>query len=378
MEKPKVSIAQCESYDLEEVRKRLSLMLNPLGGMRSYIKKGEKVLLKPNLLKASSPEKAVTTHPAVMEAVVLEVQKAGGVAHIGDSPGIGNMKKIFDVTGMSAVAERTGARLIEFNESIEVKTAAGATFKSLEISKDVIEADKVINLPKVKTHAQMYVTLGVKNCFGCVVGKRKPQWHFKAGVTREYFANLLLDIFDVVQPTLTITDGITAMEGNGPGGGDPRDVGFLFASSNALAMDRVITDVLGLRAMDVPLFHAARKRGYLGVDVENIDVVGAEISEIRMKSFKPPKIVDMMFGPPFLRRYFKKAVTARPDINHDECTLCMDCVKTCPTDVMSAKDGKIDVFYRDCIHCFCCQEICPHGAIVPKQGWLLKMIGGKS
>ena len=378
MEKSKVSITQCDSYDLTGVCEGLSRILDPLGGMSSYIEKGDKVLLKPNLLKASSPEKAVTTHPAVMEAVVLEVQKAGGIALIGDSPGIGNMKKIFDVTGMSSVAERTGAKLIEFNESVEVKTAEGATFKSLEISKNVIEADKVINLPKVKTHAQMYITLGVKNCFGCVVGKRKPQWHFKAGVTREYFANLLLDIFDAVQPALTIADGITAMEGNGPGGGDPRDVGFLFASSNALAMDRVITDVLGLKARDVPLFHAARKRGFAGVDVEDIDVIGAEISDIRMNGFKPPKIIDMMFGPPFLRRYFKKAVTARPDINHDECTLCMDCVKTCPTDVMSAKEGKIDVFYRDCIHCFCCQEICPHGAIVPKQGWLLKMIGGKS
>ncbi|MBE9503950.1 MAG: DUF362 domain-containing protein [Proteobacteria bacterium] len=378
MDRPKVSIFECLHYDPAQVADSLSRLLTSLGGMSRYVREGERVLLKPNLLKASPPDKAVTTHPVIIEAVVREVQKAGGIPLIGDSPGIGSMKKIFDVTGMSDVAERTGARLVEFNESVEVKTAEGSTFKSLELSKDVIEADKVINLPKVKTHAQMYVTLGVKNCFGCVVGKRKPQWHFKAGVTREYFANLLLDIYNAVQPTLTIADGITAMEGNGPGGGDPRDVGLLFASSNALAMDRVITDVLGLRERDVPLFHAARKRGYAGVDIEDIDVMGADISDMRMKGFKPPKIIDMMFGPPFLRRYFKKALTARPDINHDECTLCMDCVKTCPTDVMSAKEGKIDIFYRDCIHCFCCQEICPHGAIVPKQGWLLKMIGGKS
>ncbi len=378
MDRPKVSIFECLHYDPAQVADSLSRLLTSLGGMSRYVREGERVLLKPNLLKASPPDKAVTTHPVIIEAVVREVQKAGGIPLIGDSPGIGSMKKIFDVTGMSDVAERTGARLVEFKESVEVKTAEGSTFKSLELSKDVIEADKVINLPKVKTHAQMYVTLGVKNCFGCVVGKRKPQWHFKAGVTREYFANLLLDIYNVVQPTLTIADGITAMEGNGPGGGDPRDVGLLFASSNALAMDRVITDVLGLRERDVPLFHAARKRGYAGVDIEDIDVMGADISDIRMKGFKPPKIIDMMFGPPFLRRYFKKALTARPDINHDECTLCMDCVKTCPTDVMSAKEGKIDIFYRDCIHCFCCQEICPYGAIVPKQGWLLKMIGGKS
>lgn len=377
MKKPEVSITRCSDYETDRVSDAISKLLEPFGGMGLFVKKGERVLLKPNLLKASSPEKAVTTHPAVVEAVVREVQKAGGIPLIGDSPGIGKMKKVFDTTGMTGVAERTGAHLVEFRESVEVRTGEDATFKSLEIAKEVIEADQVINLPKVKTHAQMYMTLGVKNCFGCVVGKRKPQWHFKAGVTREHFADLLLDIYNTVNPALTVADGIVAMEGNGPGSGDPRSVGLLFASTDALAMDRVIVKTLGLRERDVPLFHSARRRGMSGINLDDTEIIGPELSAVKVNDFSPPKIVDMMFGPPFLRRYFKDAVTAKPWIDHGRCTLCMDCVRTCPTEVMSVREKRIDIFYRDCIHCFCCQEVCPEGAITPKQGWLLRLIGGR-
>ena len=376
--KPIVSITQCPDYDQKRIEKSLEILLEPLGGISTFINKGEKVLLKPNLLKASSPEKAVTTHPALVEAVVKSVQAAGGIVFIGDSPGIGKMNKIFDVTGMSAVAKRTGAKLVEFEESIEVNTEEGSIFKTLELSKDVMKADKIINLPKVKTHAQMYVTLGVKNCFGCVVGKRKPQWHFKAGVTREHFANLVLTIYKTVDPVLTIADGITAMEGNGPGSGDPREVGLLFASQNGLAMDRVIVEALGLKERDVPLFQIAKKEEIIGTSIDDIDMRGVDLGEINISNFKPPEIIDMMFGPPFLTKYFKNAVTAKPNIDHDKCTLCLDCVKTCPTEVMSVKDKKIDIFYGDCINCFCCQELCPEGAITPKQGWLLKILGRKS
>ena len=375
--KPVVSIEKCERYDLAEVSESLENLLAPHGGIGAFVKEGERVLLKPNLLKASPPGKAVTTHPVFVEAVVRAVQSVGGAVVIGDSPGIGNMKKIFDATGMWGVAERTGAELIELENSTVIEMPEGATFKTLEISKEVLDADKVINLPKVKTHAQMYVTLGVKNCFGCIVGKRKPQWHFKAGVTREYFAELILDIYDAVSPVLNIADGILAMEGNGPGSGDPRHAGLIFASPDALAMDRIITEVLGLDAKEVPIFHAAEKRGLKGVRPEGIEVAGAPLEDVRVKGFSPARVIDMMFGPPFLRRYFKEAVTAKPVIDHGKCTLCGDCVKTCPTEVMKVKDKKIDIYYRDCIHCFCCQEICPEGAISPKQGWLLRLVGGR-
>lgn len=378
MSKDKVSIIKCSSYNEKLVRDQLNNLLAPLGGIKAFIKKGDKVLIKPNLLKASPPEKAVTTHPALVEAVVREVQAAGGIATIGDSPAIGKADKVFQDTGMTEVSLRTGAKLVEFKDSVDAKTCKGSNFKSLEISRDVIEADKVINLPKIKTHAQMYVTLGVKNCFGCIVGKRKPQWHYKAGVSREHFANLLLDIYHMVNPVLTIADGIIAMEGNGPGSGDPRNMGLLFASSNSIAMDRVITEVLGLNQKEVPLFHVAIKRGFISSKTENTAILGPPIQDLKINNFKPPEIIDLMFGPPFLRHYLKNAMTAKPKVDHDICTLCMDCVKTCPVEVMSVKKKKIDIYHDECINCFCCQEVCPHGAITPKQGWLLKLLRKES
>jgi len=378
MTEESISIAKCSSYKDQEVRESLLKLLDPLGGMKSYINKGDRVLIKPNLLKPATPEKAITTHPALVEAVVREVQAVGGIVSIGDSPGIGKMNKVFEETGMTEISVKTGATLVEFKDSLEEKTCKGSHFKSLKISKDVILADKVINLPKVKTHAQMYVTLGVKNLFGCIVGKRKPQWHYKAGVSREHFANLLLDIYNLVNPVLTIADGVVAMEGNGPGSGDPRHVGLLFASSNAIAMDRVITEVLGLKQKEVPLFHAAMKRGFVSPNTGDARIFGPSISELKINNFNPPEIIDLMFGPPFMRRYLKSAMTAKPKVDHHACTLCMDCIKTCPVEVMSVKEKKIDIFHDDCINCFCCQEICPHGAITPKQGWLLKLLRKKN
>jgi len=378
MKLKKISISQCPDYNFEKVSAAVADILRPLGGMGAFVERGDKVLIKPNLLKASAPEKAVTTHPAVVEAVVNQVQRAGGRVLIGDSPGIGKIEKIFNVTGIADVARRTGSELVEFKESVEVALSKGSTYSNIEIAKNIVEADKVINLPKIKTHAQMCVTLGVKNCFGCVVGKRKPQWHFEVGESRERFADLLLDIYGIVSPCLTIADGITAMEGNGPGGGDPRDLGLLFASADTLEMDRVISHVLGVREGDVPLFYSARKRGYITPGFEGMEIIGPDIADIRVKDFKLPKVVDMMFGPPFLRRSFRRAVTARPDIDHRLCTLCRDCVNTCPANVMKVASAKVKINYQDCIHCFCCQEICPKGAITAKQGWLLRLFGDRS
>ncbi len=380
MNRKTISIRRCADYNIENVSSAVSKALEPLGGMGAFVKNGDKVLIKPNLLKASAPDKAVTTHPAMVEVVVNEVHQAGGRALVGDSPGLGKIENIFNLTGMTGVAQRTGAELVEFKESVKAKGRAKSDFSNIEIAKNVVDADRVINLPKIKTHAQMTITAGVKNCFGCVVGKRKPQWHFKAGVSRERFADLLIDIFNAVNPCLTIADGVTVMEGNGPGSGDPRELGLIFASADTLGLDRVISYLLGFRESDVPLFCAARSRGLITSGLECMDIAGpdptaAGLTDLRLKDFKMPKTVGMMFGPPFLRRTLRKAVTARPDIDSRLCAICMECIKICPAEAMFVKDKTVKIDYEECIRCFCCQEICPKGAITAKQGWLLRLFG---
>src|SRR3990170_873835 len=180
--KPDVVITKCGDYKNEEAYRAIKGAVDLLGGIGAFVKKGERILLKPTLLSAKPSEAAVTTHPAVVRAVIQLVQEAGATPVVGDSPGIGSAEKVAQKCGIAAVAKEFGVEIINLAASTSIENPNGKTFKRLELSKEAIEVDGIINLPKLKTHAQMFLTLGVKNMFGCVVGARKPQWHMAAGV----------------------------------------------------------------------------------------------------------------------------------------------------------------------------------------------------
>src|SRR4030042_5672884 len=217
--KSSVSIVKCQNYDEEKVLSSLRRSIDLIGGIQNFVKKGHHVLLKPNLLYGKSPEKAVTTHPAIVEGVIEIVREAGGVPFIGDSPSVGSLMKTAEKAGIKAVADEMKCPLVEFDKPVLLSKGTGKIFKQLEIEQTVLEAEVIINLPKWKTHAQMLLTLGVKNLFGCIPGPRKALWHLKAGEDRKVFAQILVDIYQMIQPSLTILDGIIGMEGHGPGRG---------------------------------------------------------------------------------------------------------------------------------------------------------------
>ena len=222
-----VVIEKVDSYSPALVQAGLLRLLEPLGGMATFVKPGERVLIKPNMLSAKPPEAAVTTHPELLRAVIGLVQQAGGIALVGDSPGFGTLRSVAKRSGMLRVIEESGAELVEFGEVRTVAT--GGAFKRFEIAAPYLAADRVINLPKLKTHEMMTLTCGVKNLFGILVGAAKPAWHLQAGADRQLFARMLLELYQIRPPELTIVDAITAMEGDGPGSGDPRHVGLLLA-----------------------------------------------------------------------------------------------------------------------------------------------------
>ncbi len=375
--KQEVSILKCNNYDRELVYQTLKKSVDLLGGMGSFIKKGETVLLKPNLLFAKEPEKAVTTHPSVVYAALKLVIDAGGKPLVGDSPGTGNAVKVASKAGIKEVCDRLNVSIIDFKESVEVENPKGRTFKNFTIAKEVRDVDCIINLPKLKTHAQMFLTLGVKNLFGCIVGRRKPQWHFAAGRNRDNFARMLVDLYHLLKPRLTIVDGILAMEGNGPGSGDPRELGLIFASSDCIALDRVITEVLGAKAYDLFTTKVADEDDTGITSLEEIEVKGEKLSNITVRGFKFPPLVnvdDFLPLPAFFAYYFRESFTPKPSIHNKTCTTCKICVDVCPADILSFKDGAIDIDYESCIRCYCCQEICPEGAITVKQGWLGRLL----
>lgn len=369
----KVSLIQSPDYEPARLRRDLIELLEPLGGISAFVNAGERILLKPNLLSAKSPDQAVTTHPALVRAVAELVKEAGGIVLIGDSPGIGGFQRVAEKSGIAAAARDSGATLVEFSESLEL--SGSGTFRRIHLARTYLEADKVINLPKLKTHEMMTMTCAVKNLFGAVVGAEKAGWHLKAGTSREQFARLLLEIYLLKKPALNIVDGIVAMEGNGPGSGDPLRLGVLIAGVNPVAVDLIAGRLAGIPADLLYIEREASAMGLPGSLIEQIEICGPPLEAFQRVPFRLPTGLDVQFGlPGFLKQALKKQLTSFPAADRQKCILCGICRDACPPAAISIKNSALSVDNARCIRCWCCRELCPHDAMRVKQGLLLKAL----
>lgn len=368
-----VSLQALSGYHPEGVREALERLLDPLGGMEHFVKPGQNVLVKPNLLSGKPPEKAVTTHPEIVRQVILMAQQAGGVVSVGDSPGIGKPATVVAKCGILDVIEETGARFAPFDVSVST-SPAGGIFQQLEIASEALAADVIINLPKLKTHQMMGFTGAVKNMFGLVVGMRKARLHLQAGTDKAYFALMLLELAERFPPALSIMDAVVGMEGNGPGSGDPVAIGALLASTTPVALDAAAIELVGLEVSSVWTQKVARKTGRPGTHLDEIVLHGVPLDDLRPPHFRPAVGTDVNFGLPApLRRAFRNSLTARPEIL-PTCRLCGHCIRHCPPQVMTAGRDRVEIDHELCIRCFCCQELCPYNAIATHQSGLLKLV----
>lgn len=369
-----VSIVKCAEYDQEKVFAAVKRAVDLLGGMRSFVKPGDRVLIKPNLLKARPPEDAVTTHPEIVRAVIRLVQEAGGLALVGDSPGLGDLKRVCEKSGILDVIQEEGAVLSEFDEAMTIKNKG--RFQRFEIARAAYEADVIINLPKLKTHGMTLLTGAVKNLFGCIPGKRKVLWHFNTGVNHDAFSLMLVELCALLKPRLTILDAVVGMEGNGPGSGDPRRIGVVLAGNDPVAMDVVSAKIVGVAPELLPLIRAAAKSGIGETRLSHIEVLGERISDVAIQRFRtPPREHAEWRLPEWAKRFFKDALTTRPVIDHQACIQCGLCQGHCPQEAIETVGDKLTIDYRTCIRCFCCQEFCPEGAITVGRGWVLRFYG---
>jgi len=368
-----VSLQKLADYTPGRVAIAIEQLLVPLGGMGNFVKPGQKVLLKPNLLAGKAPEKAVTTHPEIVRAVIRLAQQAGGKVSVGDSPGIGSPENVARKSGILQVIEETGARFAPFEASVKIRPRSG-TFHELEVARDLLDADVVINLPKLKTHQMMGLTCAIKNMFGAVVGLRKPRLHLQAGTDKGFFALMLLELCEQLAPALSIVDAVVGMEGEGPGSGDPVQIGALLAGRNPQAVDTLATELVGLTARQVWTQQKALDTGRPFVNLSQLQLVGTPLEELRVSGFRPAKMTDVNFGlKGVLKNYLKHSLTARPVADPNLCKLCNDCVNHCPPEAMRIENRRLQIDYDRCIRCFCCQELCPHGALVTRQGLLLRL-----
>jgi uncharacterized protein (DUF362 family)/Pyruvate/2-oxoacid:ferredoxin oxidoreductase delta subunit len=334
----------------------IETLLAPLGGMERFVNKQEKVLLKVNLLSAKAPQKAVTTHPEFVRAVAEAVREAGGEPYIGDSPaGLfskRNLKKTYQRSGLENLAK---AEEIPLNFDTGVRPTDIPNGKRLQrspICDYALKADKVIALPKLKTHSFQYLTLACKIMYGAVPGLTKAKYHAQFP-RRGSFADMLLDILTVVKPQLYIMDGIMGMQGQGPGSGDPVKMDLVLASTDSVAMDISVCKILGIEPVAIPVLKRAKIRGLWP---ERIDYPIQRPEDVGFKGFRLPNTADHLLTG-------KKPPRKRPVIT-DKCTACGDCESICPKGAVTVQSRMAEVTYSKCIRCFCCHEVCPEDAIV--------------
>lgn len=364
MSKSRVIIRQA-SYDYEILKPIVFEIADSF--CRDMIRPGSRVVIKPNLLAPAGPDKAMVTHPLVVKAIAEYAIQKGGRVQVSDSQAMGNFERVLNEGGLREALKGFDVEFREFKESVEIDI--GGPFRKIEIARDAIDADLLVNLPKLKTHTQMRMTLGVKNLFGCIVGLRKPEWHLRTGVNRELFASLLVKIHNAVRPAVTILDGILAMEGQGPGkSGTPRELGIIAGSNDATALDITISGILGIEPFSVFTNKAARDMGHIPDDIEVIGEMPA------IENFKSPDITPLVFGPEILHGFMRRHLVQRPLPDVSSCRLCGECWKYCPAKAISRDGSRIQIDYEKCIRCYCCIEVCPHGALETKEPLLGKAL----
>lgn len=376
--KSTVVLLRCDSYDPNAVYDAVQRGVSLLGSMDAFFKRDERILLKPNLLKSAQPDQAVTTHPSVFAAVGRLLQENGFTNLCwGDSPGPGQGKALEKAARVSEIlqaSEELGIPQGDFESGVKVLFPQGRIANSFILCKGVTQADALINLCKMKTHALEKITGAVKNTYGCVYGLNKGTGHAKYP-DADSFAKMLADLNMLVKPRLHIMDGIVAMEGNGPGSGDPVPMNLLLLSSDPVALDSVYCRLVNLDPAEIStnLYGEAYGVGYWRE--EDIEIVSADgvlgMDEVFALYGNPKfRIPDgrSRFGALNKLAVFSRLTSSRPVIVRSRCVKCAVCVESCPLEkkaiAMSPKRGGYPVYdYAKCIRCYCCQELCPHKAI---------------
>ena len=331
-------------------------LLEPLGGMGRFIDKGDRVLLKVNLLSAKDPQKAVTTHPEIVRAVATSVRRAGGHPYIGDSPGgtfsKRTLRKAYKKTGLEALAHEDNIPL-NYDTNVEtLEIPRGRRLKRSPFCRYALDADKIIALPKLKTHSFQYMTLACKIMYGIVPGLTKAKYHAQFP-SRVSFADIMLDILTIVKPNLYIMDGIVGMEGQGPGSGDPVKMDLVLASTDHVAMDISVCRILSIEPVGMPVLKMAKVRGLWP---ERVDYPIQSPEVVAYKGFRLPNTADHLLT--------GKKLPRKSPVITDKCIACGDCERICPKNAVKVQGRMAEVTYSKCIRCFCCHEICPEDAII--------------
>ncbi|MDY0386533.1 MAG: DUF362 domain-containing protein [Methanolobus sp.] len=367
----KVSIVACDDYS--KTREYVEKAIKLIGGLKSIIFKGDRVLLKPNVLAARKPEDAVTTHPSIVAAMCELVQEAGGIPVIGDGSGMihpGATADAFRISGIEDVAKKHDVELINFQTAgyAEIDVPGAMHFPKLHLSKAVMDADVIISLPKMKTHELTYYTGAVKNMFGALPLRTRKEMHLLA--ERKLFGEAVIDLYSIAKPHLAVMDGVVGMEGNGPSHGSPVKTGVIMASYDSVSLDVIASGIMGINPVTVPTTIAALERGF---GEPEPGVIGVNPEDVKI-NYKPSSGGILFNIPPFMTKFFGRYFEIRPKIDTSRCVLCGACAMNCSAHAIEEIDKHLVINKEKCILCYCCRELCPANAVDIEKSLLAKII----
>lgn len=377
MTETKVSIVRAFEYKRDKIYPAIERVLELAGGIRDIIRPGSKVFVKINHLPPPSiSERGIITHPVFAEAVIDYLKQTGADITVGDDIESGEVDG-FDISGFREMCNRAGVRLVNLRErGFTEVSCQGVVLKKAYVSTVALEADMIVNLPKLKTHSLTLFTGGIKNLYGTIPGGLRSRYH---GLYRDrnMFCQMLIDIFSVITPQLNIMDGIVAMEGEGPAAGTLRNVGIILASRDTVALDAVASGVIGLDPMEVFTTRFAHERGLGNGDMSRIEICGEDYKILRVADFKYPATISYeLMGkiPESFLRYMLSHMAARPDVKRNKCTGCKKCEDICPADAARVVNGIAEINRELCIRCMCCHEAYGFDAVILKRSFTGNLI----
>jgi len=390
-----VLIIECKNYHDGNPQRAIRAAFEELN-VSTIFSDGEKILLKPNLLSAKNPERAVTTHPKIFAGVAEQLINYNLKLSYGDSPATDSPSKAAKICGIEKEALKLGIKQADFEGSYDIDFTQGKIAKRFKFVNAVRDNDGIVSICKFKTHALTRFTGAVKNQFGLIPGLVKAKDHVKFQSEKD-FTMMLTDLNLYLLPRLYVMDAVVGMEGNGPAAGNPREIGLILISTDPVALDSVCVTIMGLDNMQIPFIRAGKEAGLGEADLSKIQIIRMTAHEKKYMVFrgvaeemlKSMIIKDFKNSLPgkssisllnsFAAPIAKKIILNRPVIIQDNCIRCKKCVEVCPVDpkaiYFSKEKNKIKYHYEKCIRCFCCQETCPYDAIEVKKaplGFLVK------
>lgn len=366
-----VSVVPMSEYSLSVARDTLERALASVGGL-DFVKEGECVVIKANLVSAMKPEESATTHPTLLCALCDMLAERGARVIVGDSPGglynAAYVGRVYTVSGVREV-EAHGATLNDDYSQREATYDDAVVLHNFTYTGYLDKADHIINFCKLKSHGMMGMSCAAKNMFGTVPGVIKPEYHFRFP-EYEQFADMIVDLDEYFHPVLSIADAVVGMEGNGPTAGTPRAIGCVIASHSPHNLDMIAARILGFDREELPILEAAYRRGIVPESADDVTLLG-DIDGLILKDFE--RVIErrsLKFsgdGKSGIMRLFSSfassILTTRPRLEKSMCVGCGICRDICPAKAIEIKDKKAVINKNKCIRCFCCQEFCPKSAM---------------